>query len=400
MGMKKKETIFFGLLIALLAIMPVLAISIPRFLAFGPGIIGTVFFVLYPFIFKAKVSLLKPAFIIAAAIIALAALSSLWAVDPDFALKRTIKISAVLLPGGLLLSLINSMPFDKTKPYLWFIPASIAAASLLIFLDQNTGEPFYRTVRGMSNNESFSHAVYNRATVTVIICLFSALALVKKPLWKALFATSLLPMLYITQSQSAQLALILGLIFMFAFPYKSKTAWYNFIGSIFVLILAAPFIAIWSFNEFASSVDSMSIMNQAYAANRMEIWDYVSRYALQNPLYGFGIEATRSIHDFDAHEIYQAGKGILHPHNFALQLWIEFGVIGALAGGAFTSYLLWSMRHHLTPQQCKIMLPTFIAALSVSATGYGMWQGWWLGMLFLATAFCILAGKQVKETET
>lgn len=401
--MEKRKNIFCGLLILLLAVMPVLAITIPRFLAFGPSIVGVVFFVLYPLIFKEKPSLLKPVFVMAIAIIVLAAVSSLWAVDPDFALKRTLKISAVLLPGGLLLSVINSIPLDRVGKYLWLIPAFIAVAVILLFLDQNIGEPLYRVIREADDSKRLSHAVYNRATVTAIICLFSSLAIIgnykRALLWKGLFAASFLPLLYITQSQSAQMSLILGFIFMFAFPYRLKAAWYGLIAAIFTLMIISPFIAIWAFDELAASINALPVMDGAYAGNRMEIWDYVSRYALQNPLYGFGIEATRSIQDFDAHEIYQKGSGILHPHNFVLQLWIEFGIIGVSAGGAFISYVLWYMHRHLTLQQCRIMLPTFIAIMSVGVTGYGMWQGWWLGMLFLTTSFCILAGKSHEGTE-
>src|SRR5436190_23671517 len=78
---------------------------------------------------------------------------------------------------------------------------------------------------------------------------------------------------------------------------------------------------------------------QAFANNRLEIWDFVSRYALRHPLHGFGIEATRAVEAFDSQQIYQKKATILHPHNFAIQMWIEFGLIGGLLAAAMMTQL-------------------------------------------------------------
>ena len=80
--------------------------------------------------------------------------------------------------------------------------------------------------------------------------------------------------------------------------------------------------AIWAFNNISAQVEAVPILGSGggYAGARMEIWDYVSRYALQNPLYGFGVEATRQVPSFGSTESYQEGQTILHPHNFVLQL--------------------------------------------------------------------------------
>jgi O-antigen ligase len=162
--------------------------------------------------------------------------------------------------------------------------------------------------------------------------------------------------------------------------------------------LSAPFIAIWIYNHWAGFIDTLPLLgNKGFAAARLEIWDYVSRYALQNPWYGYGLEATRHI-QFESKEIYQKTSIILHPHNFAFQTWIEFGLIGVFTAiGLFTGLIL-TMQKYLTPQQAYYVLPALVVTFSVASTGYGMWQAWWIGTLFTVAAICILAARMDNET--
>ena len=385
------------LFVLLLALIPVSAVSIPRFIAYGPGITGVLFFALYMRYTGHKLQFSKPVFAIVAGAVFLALASCLWAIDPGDALHRTGRMALVLLGGAFLVSLVQAFDLDRLKPHLWMIPASVMAAAALIVVELKWGAPLHNLARGLPVGAHVKTAEFNRAAVTVALCLFPAAVILRRRVSKKVFAilvsALVLPALLITESQSSQLAVMLGLIFMLAFPYKSKVAWHVLAGAIFILVLAAPMLSIWSFNHFAAGLQAMPVIGRGggFAGNRLEIWDYVSRYALQKPLLGYGIEAAREITDFDSHQIFQKGTSILHPHNFALQLWLEFGVIGALCGAALISYLLHAMRVSLSVAQGRIALPTLIAALSVASTGYGMWQGWWLGLLFLSASFCILA---------
>ncbi|MEZ5918889.1 MAG: O-antigen ligase family protein [Alphaproteobacteria bacterium] len=114
--------------------------------------------------------------------------------------------------------------------------------------------------------------------------------------------------------------------------------------------------------------------------------------ALEQPLHGFGIEATRALTDFDTRQLYSPTKGVLHPHNFTLQLWIEFGLPGVLLAGAFIGFILRKIGT-LPGHAARVALATFIATLCVASTGYGLWQGWWLGSFAALAAFTVIAGK-------
>jgi O-antigen ligase len=301
-----------------------------------------------------------------------------------------------LLAGAFFISLAGTFRIWVLEPYLRILPMVVFLTALALCLEISLDYPLYRLIRGYDFDLDVSLAVFNRATVTVALLLIPSIAILRQyysdPICLVVVALTIIPLLSMTESQSAQLALLVGITAVFLFPYNWKWSWAGLGLCIYALMLALPFIANWAFAHFAADIEAVPFFGEGggYAGARMEIWDYVSRYALQNPLYGFGVEATRQVQHFGSGEIYQQGQTILHPHNFALQLWMEFGLIGVTLGAALIGYLLLQMKH-LSVAQSRVTLPTLVAVLSVASTGYGMWQGWWLGLLFVVFGYCLLA---------
>jgi O-antigen ligase len=158
------------------------------------------------------------------------------------------------------------------------------------------------------------------------------------------------------------------------------------------LIFVSPWLSQWMFHHWAPLLAESGNyeIRQAYMTDRMEIWDYISRFALNSPWHGYGIDVTRAVHAFDTRQIYHKGVTVPHPHNFSLQLWIEFGVIGAVFGAATLSFIV-SAIGRLSSAGQRIALPVLIATIAVAAITYSIWQGWWIGTLFFVFAMCRLA---------
>ena len=89
----------------------------------------------------------------------------------------------------------------------------------------------------------------------------------------------------------------------------------------------------------------------------------------------------------------------LHPHNAALQQWLELGVPGAVLFALLVG-LAWSAL------ACVEWPPLFAAAAGASLTTafvgcfatYGIWQEWWLGVLWFSF-FLILVMARVVRSE-
>lgn len=392
--MQTCERRYYSLFAVCLALVPLLTISFPRAIAYIPALAGVAGFAAYYFVFRARPVLSRPAVLISGVIVALMILSSLWAIDPEQSLERALKTSPLLIAGALLISCIMMMRLEGLRPYLRFLPWALLITALAVAIELGLNFPLYRMIRGEFDIE-LSRSVFNRATVTVILLLIPTLAIMghyySRKVCALASALTIMPLLLLGESQSAQLALIVGGVVYFLFPCRWKLIWPVTAVLIYVFMLALPFIFIWAFNQWAADVQTMPVLGRGggNAGARMEIWDYVSRYALQNPLYGYGVEATKQVPHFDTQQLYQKGDTILHPHNYALQIWMEFGVIGITLCGAMMGWMLMQMGKLAVPQ-ARVAVSTLSAVLVVASTGYGLWQGWWLGLLFTVCAYTLI----------
>ncbi len=141
------------------------------------------------------------------------------------------------------------------------------------------------------------------------------------------------------------------------------------------------------------------------ALHRMVIWDFSAARAAERPLHGWGMEASRAIPGGrdapPAATLDHLGvtdpslRGWfamprvqvlpLHPHNGALQVWLELGAIGALLAAA----LAWALgvaaaRAPCPPAACGALVSATVTAM----LSFGAWQAWWVASMLLAAVAC------------
>jgi O-antigen ligase len=379
-----------------------MAIEFPRILAFAPGFFALIGLAVIMATQKQRLAPPYTAFYFMLPIIILCGASVLWSITPETSLHRVVKCTPAFLSGLIALYWASAINKQTANKYLLLLSAGLILSCLLVLSELNFSGAFHRVLRGLTQTDLLSAAVFNRGINTMTLCAFAGLAYlfhIKKNLVFGLVTLALLATVLVSSdSQSALLAFIIGIAVFYAFPYRYKAAWATLIIIICLGTLTAPLLAIWLFN-YAEVINTLPFLggDRGYAGPRLEIWDYVARYALNNPLYGFGLEATRAIENFDSHEIFKSGTTILHPHNFALQLWIEFGLIGATIGAAWLGALVYLISKQRSILSQRICLATLIATLSIASMGYGIWQGWWIGMLFYVCATIIVTLKTIEE---
>lgn len=369
------------------------ALTAPRFLAYWPGIAGLVSLAGYAFIFRARPAVPRALLITVAAVLFVAGLSSFWALDPEGALERAGKMALVLLSGTMMVSAALSVPVTVLRPYTCYVFYAAAASSLLCAIDLAAGFPFYRLTQGLDAAALVEPAALNRSVIALLCLFFTALAFARLEKDKKMLACLFVAagaMVIVTDSQSAQLGFVFALLCYTFFPYSHKRMWRVAGGLLAAGVLVTPWLAPWMFSTLAAPLSDMPFLGKGggFAGQRLEIWDEVARYAMQSPLYGHGIEATRAVEAFESDQIYRQSLTELHPHNFAVQLWIEFGVIGAVLGATFFVFIFRKMEV-LDYRQAQIALPAFIIILVAATFGYGLWQSWLLGLMLCALAVTI-----------
>lgn len=398
------------LFLGLLTLWPLIAVFSPRLMALAPVIMGLIGLALYRIHTSTWPTLNKPLAVSMVSIIILSGLSHFWAVDPDFALERTGKIALILITGTIAvlttLSWIQKTPENIDNPISVFsrvVPVVLIIAGSIVVFELLTHALIYRSLHPDLKLIP-SPAVLNRGSIVFIFALLPALHLLRYSSYahktKLALLAALSAVMYAiiirTDSQSVQLAFVVGIFFTFAFPYRFKTAWYGLLGFMLLGIWSAPWLASYLFTVLPEMGKDLYLYQMSYASDRLEIWDFISRRMFDHPFIGHGIEATRAIHDFDSARLYHADNHVLHPHNFIIQIWFEFGAVGIALLSALLIGIFETIRR-VPVMQSRLYLPVTMACLSVATTGYGFWQSWWLGTLFITACFCILVGYVIKS---
>ncbi len=113
---------------------------------------------------------------------------------------------------------------------------------------------------------------------------------------------------------------------------------------------------------------------------RLGYWGKAVDWIWARPLPGWGLDASRAF-----------GPGIqLHPHNAPLQIWLELGLIGAVAAAIVWASIFSGLSRPVRTPAAAAATATAVAYLIFGAVSFGVWQEWWLALGALSALACIL----------
>jgi O-antigen ligase len=113
-------------------------------------------------------------------------------------------------------------------------------------------------------------------------------------------------------------------------------------------------------------------------------------------LYDADDRTQRSYYDGEGRRVWDTGQEPipLHPHNAAVQGWLELGVVGAAALALVLVTAVRAVAASAVARTDKaVCLAVFVTGFTIASLSYGIWQGWWLGALWLAAAFTVAAAR-------
>lgn len=113
---------------------------------------------------------------------------------------------------------------------------------------------------------------------------------------------------------------------------------------------------------------------------RLHVWRFASRLIVQRPMQGYGLDASRA---------YEPDIP-MHPHDAALQLWLELGVIGPALMALFFAWLFYKVLRlgRTDPVWAAAACACASVYLLIGAISFGIWQEWWLALGAAAIATC------------
>jgi O-antigen ligase len=130
------------------------------------------------------------------------------------------------------------------------------------------------------------------------------------------------------------------------------------------------------------------------AGHRLLIWRFAGDRIAERPWLGWGLDAARAIPGGDV-EARPGEKFLpLHPHDWALQAWLELGAPGAVLLALFVGWLWLRLGQRPWPRLYTAAAGGGLTVVSaVAGAGWGIWQEWWLGTLALALFAVLVMGR-------
>ncbi len=388
---------------ATIMVLPMLSLALPRTMGFAPAI-ATIILVLVSVLLKDKrfyIPRLEIALYCGLGIIVFSGLY--WAENLNFALERALKISGITLMGLILLSWARGISLPKKSFGGTLFVVVYALFALFLSYEQKSG---FQITSIVLDQENLTSEKLNRSFVIFSLFFVPVLFLIKNLAYEKKYKIGLMAVVFtlsfitfwVASSQTAQLSLIVGALFFFIYPIKNRILFYFLSGSIIVGFLIFPFIVkpAQQYLENHEAISKNHIIWQASIPHRLEIWSYSADEMMKSPVYGHGLEALRFM-KADHYMKTARTDNVLHSHNVALQIWVEFGMIGALFSCLLIFYILHSIWKTENLEVRKLYLSVFMACLSCSMTGYGFWQSWQLGLFLMLATFCVTIGRQYQS---
>ncbi len=333
-------------------------------------------------------NLRSPLWFAVAGVLIFLCLSVLWAPNQEIGWERFAKLALFLPLGTAFVMLVRWDAVDVDNRILIAILAGLALSVLLMGFHVTTQGGVYALLKSAAPSKEM-FAVINRPSVVLVLC-FSAGVLALKKLEQERLAIPLgavlLGILFFSTSQSALFGAIVWLSTYLAFLMMPTIAHRLMLWGGALFILMHPILVIG-----VQQIDAERSIDHAESSvgARLDIWYAVAHKILESPVYGYGLEAARSITDWSVEFVYYNGNSMLHPHNGLLQVWLEFGVIGAgLVGVGW----IWLSRSLLRVPGTALpaIAALLMTSLFVLTVSHGLWQSWWLWSLFGVSALTIL----------
>lgn len=283
------------------------------------------------------------------------------------------------------------------KPRLWmlrFLAWGMALLGAVMMAEAATGAGIYRAMRDAIHDPIRPDlGVKNVAQALFVLAVFTPAAMVAAVrvgggwwLWIPMVVGIAWPSIAFGYDATL-LALVASLVVMGLVLLWPRTAPRVLAGAVATFFLAAP-LAVWGMRRLGW-YDRLAADVSLSWSQRMGYWRHAQDWIGDHPLRGWGIDASRMF-----------APGIrLHPHDAALQIWLELGLIGAMAAAVLWVAILAGLSRPRPDAAVAAGAGCAVAYLTFNAVSFGVWQEWYLGLGALVCAACAALMRQPARGE-
>jgi O-antigen ligase len=328
-----------------------------------------------------------------ATVLAWGALSAWWSIEPGRSLVLDLRLAG-LFPAAL--ALAAAAPF-VTNPWRLglCLLAGTALGGALALCDLITagGLSQYVSIRAFSATRLNQLAAWLTILTLPMSAFFASRG---RPLLALLAAAAMVLTVLILADTGAKIAFALSLPAAAALYWRHRAV-ARFAAALAVLAIATAPLTLPCLARQPALFAAADAFKDS-AGHRLLIWSFTGDRIAERPFLGWGLDSSRAIPG-GQDEIRPAQNWLpLHPHDAALQVWLELGAPGA-ALFALIVGLFW-LRLAASPSPPLYGAAaggSFTAALAIALGGWGIWQEWWLATLSLALFAVLVMGRAASE---
>lgn len=333
-----------------------------------------------------------------------AGLTAFWSLLPERSIASALRVGIICLGGLVLIGTVSG--FDTRQRSLvsrgLAIGAIIAAALLAINFATDIGinrlfvdEP-PRQVVGLLNRS---------ASVIAILCWPIAIVAGQRWRYAGIAGVLIATVVILVQLQPAVpiIAFTAGILFFGIGLRLPKAAAGTLMVGLVVVSLLIPLIV-----RLAPQLDatlSEYSLNENSISHRLGIWSFGGERILSRPLTGWGFDASRALPGGNRN-LPILGKSHpdapalpLHPHNATIQIWLEAGLPGLLLAAFLVLRALRRIPQIVSGRtETAAVLAMSAALLVIANLSYGIWQGWWLCLIWLSVAIAMALTERPRTT--
>jgi exopolysaccharide production protein ExoQ len=316
-------------------------------------------------------------------------ISAGWSIDPWRSLLIDARLSGLIAAGLALVAAAGLIAAPRRLALLLLAGTGLAMILAGGDLASGGGVTRYLSVR------PFAASRFNQIAAWMALLLLPTAALLigRHRHWLALAAAAMMAAaVCLLADTTAKIGLAASLP-VAALCYCRRAAVARVAAALAVaLILTAPL----SLPQLArlpgvfTAVDTF----KGSAGHRLLIWSFTGDRIAERPFAGWGLDAARAIPG-GADEIRPGQQWLpLHPHDAALQVWLELGAPGAALFALLVGWLWLRLGGVPWPRvYAAAAAGSLTAALAPTSASWGIWEEWWLGALALALFAIIVAAR-------
>lgn len=344
---------------------------------------------------RARSAIRGPIGLLLLAFFALALAGIVRTAHPGFNLWRLGEAAVPLLATAVLVLI---QPFRPLPVRFGWLAFGLVAAVALIFVEQASPG----SIRGLFGLREELWRL-NRALVTLVL-LLPVLVVLAERAWQRWLAglIGLLVFLASIRSDSASSTLAALALLIGTLPSMLNWIWFSrlALAGTLLALFSAPVHGWLLYHAIPDWVHEQ--LRSASSAIRVSIYRAFDAAIATAPVFGSGFNASTRFRDEPGFQRVPADLqsfiGFGHPHNAAVQLWVEMGLAGAIIIGAL---ILFAFRRidALPPAMRPWALGFWAAVVAVSLVSHGAWQAWWLALVGTGVVLFVARAAQIRARQ-